>query len=75
MHRLVVIGVRLGIGVGLRRAVVLVGELVDRTQRERRDIERLVVIERRENALVQVQGRGIVLMPAEVRARGAISFS
>ena len=76
VHRLlVVVGVRLGVRVGLGRGLVLLLELVDRTQRERRDVEGLVIVERGEDALVQVQGEEIVLMPAEVRVRRAISFS
>ena len=59
VHRLVVVvGVRLGVGVGLRLDLVLVLDLVDRAQRERGDVERLVIVERGENALVQVHGRG-----------------
>jgi hypothetical protein len=67
VHRLlVVVRIRLGIGIGLRRHLVVLGELVDGTQRKRRNVERLVLIERREDARKSTGEESA--MPAEVRA-------
>ena len=62
--------VGLGIGEGLRGDLLLFVQVVDRTQRERRDVKVLVVIERGSNALFQVHGRG-----DSAHARGGSRFA